>query len=335
MSPDILGVMSLDAPAVQGSGSPIEFEGGSQPGRVRTVNQDAFFAGPAAGRAFMALVADGMGGHRSGEVASQKAVEIMRRELERSRNQPPVTIARAVQMANLAIFDHSVANPEHQGMGTTCTVVVLDDQVGLVGHVGDSRAYLLRGGELRQLTLDHSWVADRVRQGILSEEEARQHRWRNVITNTLGSNPQVKLDLLHFRVEPGDVILLCSDGVSMLLSTELMKRVLTENSPQEACRRLLEEADGRGSPDNITAVVLRVNSVEARNKKYRLPEGKAFEPASVKLGETLGGVREVEETYPVNDTFSKMKRQAWYPYRFWLLGSLYLLLLILLFSVWG
>ncbi len=327
--------MSVDARAGEAVLSPIEYKGCSQPGRVRTVNQDAHHVGPAAGRAFIAMVADGMGGHRSGEVASQKAVDIMRRELERSRSQPPVTIARATQMANLAIFDHANENPEHQGMGTTCTVLVLDDQVGLVGHVGDSRAYLLREGELRQLTLDHSWVADRVRQGILSEEEARQHRWRNVITNTLGSNPQVKLDLLHFRVEPGDVILLCSDGVSMLLSTELMKRLLQENGPEQACDRLLEEANNRGSPDNVTAVVLRVNEVEVRNKRYSLPEGKAFEPSSVKLGETLGGVRQVEDTYPVQDLLGKLKRQRWYPYRYWLLGSLYLLLLILVFSIWG
>src|SRR5690606_13324630 len=101
------------------------------------------------------------------------------------------------------------------------------------------------------------------------------------------------------------------------------------------CGRLLEEANSRGSPDNVTAVVLRVNSVESRNKRYSLPQGSAFEPASVQLGETMGGVREVEETYPVQDAFSRLKRQPWYPYRFWLLGSLYLLLLILLFSVWG
>ncbi|HLR46215.1 MAG TPA: protein phosphatase 2C domain-containing protein, partial [Deinococcales bacterium] len=219
-------------------------------------------------------------------------------------------------------------------MGTTCTVLVLDDQVGLVGHVGDSRAYLLRDGSLQQLTLDHSWVADRVRQGILSEEEARQHRWRNIITNTLGSNPEVKLDLLHFRVKEGDVILLCSDGVSMLLSPELMTRILTENPPEAACATLLEEANSRGSPDNITAVVLQVNRVEPKNKRYELPPGGAFEPVSVQLGETLGGVRQVEDDYPSRGFLGRMRRHVLYPYRFWLLGSLYLILLILLFSFW-
>ncbi len=313
----------------------IEFSGLTDPGRVRTLNEDAFHVGQGQGRQIIAIVADGMGGHKSGEVASQKAVDALKRELERSRSQPPVTIARAMQMSNLAIFDHSVENPEHKGMGTTATVMVLDDQVGLVGQVGDSRAYLLRGDELRQLTLDHSWVADRVRQGILSEEEARQHRWRNIITNTLGSSPEVKLDLLHFEVREGDTILLCSDGVSMLLSPDHMKRILRSSAPEEACRKLIEESNTRGSPDNVTAVVLKVNSVEQRSKKYRLPEGRAFEPASVNLGETMGGVRQVEESYPVQDIMSKLKRQRWYPYRFWLLGSVYLLLLVLLFSIWG
>ena len=327
--------MSVSAQPGETNAPAIEYGGSSQAGRVRTVNQDAFFVGPSQGRQLIAMVADGMGGHKSGEVASQKAIEIMRRELERSRAQPPVTIARAVQMANLDIFDFSAENPEHAGMGTTCTVLVLDDQVGLVGHVGDSRAYLLRDGQLRQLTLDHSWVADRVRQGILSEEEARQHRWRNVITNTLGSSPQVKLDLLHFKVQPGDTLLVCSDGVSMLLSTEHMTRILMQHDPAQAAERMLEEANSRGSPDNVTAVVLRVNSVEVRNKKYALKEDRAFEPSSVALGETLGGVREVEDQYPVQDFMSKLKRQPWYEYRFWLLGSLYLVLLIVMFSIWA
>lgn len=327
--------MSVSAQPGETNTPAIEYGGSSQAGRVRTVNQDAFFVGPSQGRQLIAMVADGMGGHKSGEVASQKAIEIMRRELERSRTQPPVTIARAIQMANLDIFDFSAEHPEHAGMGTTCTVLVLDDQVGLVGHVGDSRAYLLRDGQLRQLTLDHSWVADRVRQGILSEEEARQHRWRNVITNTLGSNPQVKLDLLHFKVQPGDTLLVCSDGVSMLLSTEHMTRILQQHDPAQAAERMLEEANSRGSPDNVTAVVLRVNSVEVRNKKYALKEDRAFEPSSVALGETLGGVREVEDQYPVQDFMSKLKRQPWYEYRFWLLGSLYLVLLIVMFSIWA
>lgn len=313
----------------------VEFAGATDAGRVRTVNEDSFHVGELGNRQIAAVVADGMGGHKTGEVASQKAVDIMRRELERGRSHPPATIARAMQTANLAIYDYAAEHPENLGMGTTCTVVVLDDQVGLVAHVGDSRAYLLRDGELRQLTLDHTWVADRVRQGILSEDEAKQHRWRNVITNALGSNPEIRLELLHFEVRPGDTVLLCSDGVSMLLAPEVLKRLLSEHSPAEASARMLEEANRRGSPDNVTAVVLRVNDVETRPKKYALPEGRAFEAATVRLGETMSGIRQVEEEYPAQDAFSKLKRQPWYPYRFWLLGCAYLVLLIVLFTVWS
>ncbi len=312
----------------------VEFAGATDPGRVRTVNQDSFHVGTLPRNQVMALVADGMGGHNTGEVASQKAVSIMRQELERGLKHPPSAIARAMQTANLAIFDHAAEHPENSGMGTTLTVVLLDDQVGLVAHVGDSRAYLLRDGELRQLTLDHTGVADRVRQGILSEDEARQHRWRNVITNALGNNAQVRMELLHFTVQAGDRVLLCSDGVSMLLAPPLMKRILLDNPPAQAASSLLEEANRRGSPDNVTAVVLQVNAVEPRPKTYELPGG-AFEAETVRLGETLSGIRQVEEVYPARNWLSKLRRQSWYPYRFWLLGCLYLVLLIILFTVWS
>ncbi len=315
--------------------APIDFAGATDAGRVRTVNQDSHFVGELGGRKVAAIVADGMGGHRTGEVASEKAVQILRSELERGRSHPPVTLARALQTANLAIYDYAAEHPESSGMGTTCTVVVLDDQVGLVAHVGDSRAYLLREGELRQLTLDHTWVADRVRQGILSEEEAKQHRWRNVITNVLGSHPEIRVELLHFEVRQGDRILLCSDGISMLLSPEVMKRILSDADPAKASQELVDEANKRGSPDNITAVVLRANAVESHPKRYALPQRSAFEGKTVALGETMSGIREIEDEYPSQGFFSKLRRQPWYPYRFWLLGCLYLVLLIVLFSLWS
>lgn len=281
----------------------------------------------------VAIVADGMGGHQTGELASRKAVDILAEELQRSGSHLPAAMARGVQTANLAIFDHAAGHAESRGMGTTLTLVVLDDQVGLVGHIGDSRAYLIRPDEVRQLTVDHSWVADRVRQGILTEEEARGHRWRNVITNALGSQPQIKLDVLHFEVQPGDRILLCSDGISMLLPPEVLQRIVLDNPPEVSCKQLLAEANKRGSPDNITAVVLDVNQVTSRVKRYALP-AEAQVPNTVNIGESMSGIRNIEDAFPVQDMFSKLRKQAWYPYRLWLLGSLYLLLLIIVFSVW-
>ncbi len=311
----------------------IQGAGHSEAGKVRAVNQDSFFVGPVPGRGYLAIVADGMGGHKAGEVASQKAVAALRRELERSRAHPPVALAKAAQSANAEIYSFALEHPEHRGMGTTLTAVLLDDQVGLVGHVGDSRAYLVRDSSIRQLTADHSWVADRVRQGLLTEDEARRHRWRNVITNALGATATFRLDVLHFAVRPGDRLLLCSDGVSMLLSETMMAQVARESPPAQAARQLVVEANDRGSPDNVTAVVIEVHEVEARAKRYTLPAS-AEEAESVDIGDTMSGIRRIEEEYPSNGPLGKLRKHPWYPYRVWLLGSLYLLLLFLLFSLW-
>src|SRR5690606_23509479 len=210
---------------------------GTDPGRVRSLTQAAFFVGRVAPHGHLGAVADGMGGHISGELASRRAVEVLVATLVRSRAQAPVALARAAQAANVEVYNHALEHPEHRGMGTTLTAVLIDDQVGLVGHVGDSRAYLLRDGQLVRLTDDHSWVADRVRQGLLSEDEASQHRYRNVITNAIGATPRFKLDIMHFEVRAGDRVLIVSDGVSMLLSEALMEQVVAGCAPDEAVRR--------------------------------------------------------------------------------------------------
>lgn len=309
----------------------VRFSGASETGAVRAINQDSFFVGELDSY-YLAAVADGMGGHKTGEVASQKAIEILRRELLKRKNHPPTALAKAVQAANIEIFDYAQDNPDHEGMGTTLTTVLIDDQVGLIGHVGDSRAYLIRDNSIRQLTYDHSWVAERVRQGVLSEQEAKKHRLRNVITNALGSSAEVKLDIFHFEVQAGDRLLLCSDGISMLLSDEQLLDIVMQNGFEEAVQTLISEANGRGSPDNITAVVLEIEQVEKQSKPYSLPSEHAAEPQSVTISPTMTGIRMIEDVYPRQDTVSKMKRQAWYPYRLWILGSLYLVLLIVIFT---
>jgi protein phosphatase len=312
------------------SGTRVHFAGATQAGRVRAINQDSVFVDQLAS-GVLAVVADGMGGHNTGEVASQKAVTIISRELAASRAHPPLAIAKAVQAANLDIYDYARAHPEHQGMGTTLTTVLIDDQVGLVGHIGDSRAYLIRDGTIRQLTQDHSWVADRVRQGILTEDEAKRHRWRNVITNALGALPEIKLDIAHFEVRSGDRLLLCSDGISMLLSDAQLLEVVSHHPPEDAVARLMQLANDRGSPDNLSAIVLYVEQVEVRPKPYALPS-KHDTPASVALRGTLSGIRQIEEAYPAQDWLSKLRRQAWYPYRYWLAACVALVILFVYFS---
>ncbi len=306
--------------------------GATDPGRVRSLNQDAYHFGQVPPHGHLGVVADGMGGHISGELASRRAVETLVATLESSRAQAPVALARAAQAANVAVYNHALENPVHRGMGTTLTAVLIDDQVGLVGHVGDSRAYLLRDGQLARLTHDHSWVADRVRQGLLSEDEASKHRYRNVITNAIGATPRFRLDVLHFEVRPGDRVLIVSDGVSMLLSEALMEQVVAGSEPDEAVRRLLREANDRGSPDNVTAVVLHVVDVALRHKRYDLPEHQ-LEVATVAIGDTLSGIRQVEDGYPANGPVARLRRHPWFPYRGWVLGSAVLLALLISFLV--
>jgi len=303
--------------------------GDSSAGLVRATNQDSLFVGPTPQGALI-LVADGMGGHVSGEIASQKARDTLVQALCRSQKHPPLALARAVQRANLAIFDHAEAHPENRGMGTTLTLVLVDDQLALVGHVGDSRAYLVRGGKITQLTRDHSWVADRVRQGLLSEGEAKQHGWRNVITNALGTGPQVRLELSALVVRPGDRLLVCSDGLTLLLPDDLIMQVVASAPPEDAVAELLRRADERGSPDNVTAALLAVEEVTVRPKAYTLP---AELPVSVTLGVANEGLGEVEAAFPSRGRSARWRRHPLFPYRWWLLGCLALVLLFLFFGL--
>jgi hypothetical protein len=165
------------------------------------------------------------------------------------------------------------------------------------------------------------------------KEEARRHRWRNVITNALGATATFRLDLQHFTLREGDRILVCSDGVSMLLSDAMMTAIVRDHEPQQAAEMLVAEANDRGSPDNVTAVVLRVDALVERTKRYTLPEHES-EPSSVEITDTLSGIRKVEDTFPVQSLLNAMRRQTWYPYRMWIVGSLYLLLLVLVFAIW-
>jgi len=214
------------------------------------------------------VVADGMGGHARGDLASKIAVETILEHLK-GKTPSPTEIANALAEANRRIYETARAE-RAEGMGTTATVLVLDYPYALIGHVGDSRAYLFRDGQLTQLTQDHSWVADRVREGLLRPEEARTHRWRNVITNALGTFPEVEVDLLGLKVKPGDLFLLTTDGLHAVLNDEAIARVLaSEPSVEEAVERLVELANAWGGPDNITALAVKAKEVkEAGEKPY-------------------------------------------------------------------
>ncbi|RIH81920.1 putative protein phosphatase 2C-type [Meiothermus luteus] len=258
----------------------------TDPGRKRALNEDAVaqLVTPYGG---IFIVADGMGGHRTGEVASQMAVDRILGMLRQSEPSPQALL-EAYEAANEAIY-LAGQKPESRGMGTTCTTLWLDLPYALIAHVGDSRAYLLRDGEFTQLTQDHSWVADRVRQGLLTEEEARSHRWRNVITNALGSFPAARVDLVGLKVRPGDVFLLCSDGLSGVLEDRVLSEMILTNPPEPAVAKLIKLANDWGGPDNISAVVVTIGSqVPERSRPYALPlETSPGQPVRLQSGTDL------------------------------------------------
>jgi len=234
-------------------------------GIIRSGNEDNYIVVPDRG---IFVVADGMGGHAAGEVASEMAVRYVARELGSLRGLADEQVAErmraAIRAANGAIFQRTLTEHDKRGMGTTVTALVLYDARFLIGQVGDSRAYLLRDGKLVQLTKDHSYVQEQVDAGYLTPEQARAHPYSNVITRCVGANSEVIPDVYVGAVKPGDVFLLASDGLTGMVEDPDLAEVLTSGRvPQEQVDALIAEANRHGGLDNITAVIVRIDAVEA------------------------------------------------------------------------
>ncbi|MGH2681011.1 MAG: Stp1/IreP family PP2C-type Ser/Thr phosphatase [Actinomycetota bacterium] len=217
-------------------------------GRVRERNEDAILVEPP-----LFVVADGMGGHRGGQVASQVALE----RLEELAGEGRGSLSDHVRGANRAVWDRSVEDERLSGMGTTLTAAQVDGSSVVLAHVGDSRAYLLRDGSLRQLTADHTLVARMVKSGEITEDEADVHPHKNVLTRALGTDEQVEVDEESIALLDGDRLLLCSDGLTGMVTEDQIQAIL-ENSeqPQQAADRLVKAANRAGGIDNISVVVL-------------------------------------------------------------------------------
>jgi serine/threonine protein phosphatase PrpC len=236
-------------------------------GQVRQKNEDSFGCFEPGdtqiqeSKGFLYIVADGMGGHKGGEVASRLAVEtIHSRYYASGSDDPAAALAEAVQEANQIIFQKSQSDESLAGMGTTCTAMAIVAESAYFAHVGDSRAYLLRQGELRQITQDHSLIAEMLRSGLISKEDARTHPQRNVITKSLGAQASVQVDTpsTPFAFEEGDVFLLCSDGLTALAANEEIREALYAQTSAEACNQLIDLANHKGGTDNITVQVIAV-----------------------------------------------------------------------------
>jgi len=260
-------------------------------GRCRDHNEDTLLVAPDCG---LFAVADGMGGHLGGDRASHMAVDILRREVgqalenglsharvmpaaraHRPMTLPPGTespallnpedapapaalLRQATCAASSAIYDLAQADAELQGMGTTLTALFVHGERAFLGHVGDSRAYLYRDGKARQLTEDHSWIAEQVKAGLLSADEARDSKFKHIITRSVGFEREVQVDLQQFPLVLGDCFVLCSDGLSNYLDNDELASVLTAHYYRRVPSVLVELANDRGGDDNITVVLIYV-----------------------------------------------------------------------------
>ena len=227
-------------------------------GKVRDGNEDSFLVEPP-----LFAVADGMGGHRGGEVASQLALETVEQLFHNGTG----TLAEQVKEANRAVFERSQSDRSVTGMGTTLTAAIVDDAELQLAHVGDSRAYLLRAGSLRRLTDDHTLVARMVKAGEITEAEAEIHPHRNVLTRALGTEPDVRVDEREVGLMGSDRLLLCSDGLTGMVTEDQIQAILeATGSPQQTADRLVRAANRAGGVDNVTVVVLEVRDDDSAGK---------------------------------------------------------------------
>lgn len=252
----------------------------SDVGMIRSGNEDAFFAHATREKGIF-IVADGMGGHAAGEVASEMAVQIVSRELQELNDVhgegARALVAESLRIANRAIYDRTIQEADKQGMGTTASVLVVAGARYLIGQVGDSRVYLLREGALRQLTKDHSYVQEQVDAGFLTPEQARYHPYSNVITRCVGASEVVEPDTYTGELKIGDVFLVASDGLTgMVDDRRLQQLLLSRASAGRVVDALIAEANYRGGLDNITAVVVQVLQIDSPGADDPTTEGPAF-----------------------------------------------------------
>jgi len=227
----------------------------SDRGRVRSHNEDSCYAD---GRLF--IVADGVGGHQAGEVASRTTVAMVSSALQKVvPSEVEEKVRETVRGANRKLLDLAQQDQGLSGMATTLALVLLLDHLAYVASAGDSRVYLLRDTRLQQITRDHSVVAEMQREGQLTEEEARIHPYRSVITNVIGAEEEIYIDFFQIQLRKGDQLLLCTDGLnSMLQDQEIEALMNAAGGPQKICRRLVEAANKAGGHDNTTVIVIRV-----------------------------------------------------------------------------
>ncbi|HHX76873.1 MAG TPA: Stp1/IreP family PP2C-type Ser/Thr phosphatase [Firmicutes bacterium] len=248
----------------------MEYSGRTDIGKDRTANEDSFLMLEKA-PFYLFMVADGMGGHAAGDVASSLAADSLRDYFEKNiyslektaeDKQIEQFFSTMLEQANAQIWKHACSHQSRCGMGTTLSAVLLNKDKYYIGHIGDSRVYLVGEGEIRQLTRDHSLVAALVEKGELSKEEADSHPQRNILTRAFGTAPAVPADYYSGRVNPGEYLLLCTDGLTSMVSDgEIFAACRDKDSPERIVDYLVLAANERGGHDNITVIVIRTSKV--------------------------------------------------------------------------
>jgi len=233
-------------------------------GLVRELNEDSYKIIVGDDSCYFAfIVADGMGGHSCGELASRVAVEYISDSIERDAQdlilpeKRQETLRRIVQGTNAAVYQKSLEVPEAIGMGTTLTMAVLTHSDITVAHVGDSRLYIVRDETIRQITEDHSYIEELIKQGTITRDEAENHPQKNIITRAVGSSLDIDIDITSMEIASGDIFVLCTDGLTNMVSPDQILKTVLENEPEEACEQLIEAAKRNGGDDNITVIVIK------------------------------------------------------------------------------
>lgn len=242
----------------------MKFAAKTDKGMVRETNEDSCnIISGYPGIPVMFIIADGMGGHNSGEVASKTAVDhisnivIQNPDYFSVNTDIPIAVSNLIKEANQLVYDKSMEHPGNNGMGTTLIVAVVIGRTMYIGHVGDSRLYLIRSRKLVQITSDHSYIEEMVRNGSLTREEADNHPRKNIITRALGCSNDLQIDMYVCEIVERDSFLLCTDGLTNMLSDEEITRIVLRHSPVEACDELVKAANSKGGDDNITVIVIK------------------------------------------------------------------------------
>jgi len=242
----------------------LKFDAKTDRGLIREINEDSYNVIEGCAKTpYAFIVADGMGGHNCGEIASRAAVEYISNYISSEsgsifiKKGHEANLKKLVEDANSAVYRKSLENAEASGMGTTLTMALISGSAMTVAHVGDSRLYMVRDGKMKQLTEDHSYIEELVKKGSLTRKEAENHPRKNIITRAIGCMPELEVDILSLTIEKDDIFILCTDGLTNMLGEDAIYETVKDNNPDLSCSLLVEAAKKQGGEDNITVIVIK------------------------------------------------------------------------------